>query len=124
MSQTDEMIAKSDVAIEDFKSGFGLVSLIANTCAKEHGWWEGERNDGELIALMHAELSEGLEALRNNIDGSEHIPEFSGIEEELADVVIRIMDYAQQRGLNIADAIIEKIKFNSTREHKHGGKNF
>jgi hypothetical protein len=32
--------------------------------AIEKGWWEGERNEGELIALMHSELSEGLEAIR------------------------------------------------------------
>ena len=32
--------------------------------AKEKGWWENPREEGTLIALMHSELSEALEALR------------------------------------------------------------
>lgn len=91
--------------------------------AIKKGWWEGPRNDGELIALMHSELSEGLEALRKGLP-SDHIPEFSGIEEELADVVIRIMDYSQQRGLRVALAIEAKMTYNKTRAYKHGGKKF
>ncbi|UOW92979.1 MazG-like nucleotide pyrophosphohydrolase [Mycobacterium phage Leopard] len=39
---------------------------VVSKCAHEHGWWEGgERNMGEMIALMHSELSEGLEAWRD-----------------------------------------------------------
>lgn len=32
--------------------------------AKEHGFWDEERNFGEMVALMHSELSEALEAHR------------------------------------------------------------
>ena len=92
--------------------------------AKSKGFWpEGRtRADGELIALMHSELSEALEALRNGDPASEHIPEFSGAEEEMADLVIRVMDTACNRGWRIPEAIIAKIKFNAERKHKHGKK--
>lgn len=83
-----------------------------------------ERNDGEIIALMHSELSEALESLRHGNDKSDHIPEFSGVEEELADTVIRIMDYAHRRGLKVAEAIIAKMAFNHNRPMRHGGKKF
>ena len=33
--------------------------------AVNHGWWDGERELPELIALMHSELSEALEEYRN-----------------------------------------------------------
>ena len=119
----------------------------------EHGWWDNEdadalveiareipeggeeivyeiarkmraRNDGELIALMHSELSEALEFLRKGNKPSDHIPEFLGVEEEFADVIIRIMDMAHRRGYRLAPAILAKMQFNESRPYKHGGKRF
>lgn len=87
-------------------------------------WWEEERNDGELIALMHSELSEALEGLRHGDPPSDKIPEFKSSEEELADVIIRIMDYSQARNLRVAEAILAKIEYNEGRSEKHGGKLF
>jgi NTP pyrophosphatase (non-canonical NTP hydrolase) len=93
--------------------------------AKEHGWYQDVTfNDGEKIALMHSELSEALDALRHGNPPDDHIPEFSGVEAELADVVIRAMDYCQHRGFRLGQAIIAKAAFNAGRPHKHGGKLF
>jgi NTP pyrophosphatase (non-canonical NTP hydrolase) len=91
---------------------------------KDKGWWDGERNDGELIALMHSELSEALEAYRHGNPLSEKIPDFSHVEEELADTVIRIMDMCGARGFDLGGAIEAKLAHNRTRSHKHGGKKF
>lgn len=95
--------------------------------AREHGWWDDPRTFGEIIALCHSELSEALEEYR---DGKEqHIyykatnpakPE--GIATELADCVIRILDYCAFAGIDIAEAIRIKHEFNKTRPYKHGGK--
>jgi hypothetical protein len=82
------------------------------------------RNQGETIALMHAELSEGLEGVRAGNPPSDHIPEFSALEEEYADTVIRILDDSEAKGLRIAEAIIAKMEFNKSRPFKHGGKKF
>lgn len=107
----------------EFVSLFRAIQEKVYAVAQSKGWWDKPRNDGELIALMHSELSEGLEALRKDLI-SDHLPEFKGIEEELADVVIRIMDYSEARGLRVAEAIVAKIRFNETRERMHGGKLF
>jgi NTP pyrophosphatase (non-canonical NTP hydrolase) len=110
--------------VEAFTTAFNLLAKDVNDIAKAKGWWKGERNDGELIALMHSELSEALEALRHDNPASDHIPEFSGVEEELADVIIRIMDFALAKKHRVAEAVVAKIAFNSTREVMHGGKKF
>ncbi len=108
----------------DFIDSFNAVAAGVNQTAIEKGWWKGERNNGEIIALMHSELSEALEALRHGNPPDSHIPEFYGVEAELADVIIRIMDMAPARGWRIAEAVIAKIAYNRTRPVMHGGKKF
>jgi NTP pyrophosphatase (non-canonical NTP hydrolase) len=112
-----------DVAVP-FKATWKEIAEIIHNMAVDKGFWEGERNDGEMIALIHSELSEGLEALREHIDHDDKIPEFKGIEAELADTVIRIMDMAHARGWDVAKALLAKVNYNARRDYKHGGKKF
>ena len=88
--------------------------------AVNHGFWKEEPNDGERMALIHAEISEALEALRDGNPTSNKIMDFSKVEEELADAVIRIMDYSFGKDLDVAGAIIAKIEYNQSREYMHG----
>lgn len=105
----------------------GLVELqrICHRVAVKGGWWTdlttgepAKRNDGELICLMHSELSEAMEGVRKNL-ADPHLKHRKNVEVELADCVIRILDYAGGRGLDIAGAVVEKIGVNISREdHK------
>ena len=106
--------------LSPFVRGWISAATDAHHTARQKGFWDQERNNGEMISLLHSELSEALEALRKNDPMDEKIPEFSAVEIELADAVIRIMDLAQARGWRIAQAVEAKMKYNTTRPPKHG----
>lgn len=128
----------------------GLLNELAqqiHDTAKGHGWWSTKRELPELIALFHSELSEALEEYREkrphvwylcNMGMSSPCnpdcerfddpdcpwrgdkPE--GIAIELADCIIRILDYCGHEGIDISAAIEAKMQYNATRPYRHGGK--
>src|SRR6056297_1647425 len=105
--------------------GLRAAQTLAHKTATDAGWYKnpetGEsvsRNFGEVIALMHSELSEALEADRKNLL-DDKLPHRDGREVEFADCIIRILDTAAALGLDVAGAVIEKNRFNRDRaDHK------
>lgn len=116
------------------------INTLRNICynASLIGGWHtdletGEllkRNKAEMICLIHSELSEAMEGERKGLM-DDHLPSRPMAEVEMADAVIRIMDYCGRWGYDIGGAIMEKIEYNGNRadhklenRQKNGGKKF
>lgn len=119
---------KEDADLQEMINIFEIISADSPKLLRDYlesiGWKApSDRNEGEILALVHSEVSEGLEAIRKDLD-DDKLPEFKGIEVELADAIIRIMDYAAAKKYRVAEALVAKMQYNTTREHMHGGKKF
>lgn len=86
--------------------------VYANAVA--HGFWDGQVNLAEKLALIHSEVSEALEVIRKK----SYV--LTDLAEELADTVIRVMDLAEYMSIDLSAAIKMKHKRNVQRPHKHG----
>lgn len=115
--------------------------------AHHNGWWTDlatghdlrstgypkllpTRNVGELLCLVHSEVSEAMEGHRKVLM-DDKLPHRTMLEVELADAVIRIFDMGGGLGLDIPGAMAEKLAYNAQRsDHKIanrrdvGGKKF
>jgi len=119
------------------RTGLSQATRLCHEKAVTNGWWSDpvtrqrvRRNKGELIALMHSELSEALEGERKGLMDA-HLPLRRSAEVELADLLIRVFDYAGAHGYDLAGAVMEKLAYNDMRaDHKltnrlaEGGKKF
>jgi NTP pyrophosphatase (non-canonical NTP hydrolase) len=100
-------------------------------------WWQNidtgeplKRNKGELLMLIVSEISECMEGERKDLM-DDKIPHRKMAEVELADAIIRILDYAGAYGYDLQGAFDDKLAYNRTRDdHTHearriaGGKQF
>ena len=120
--------------------GLNELALEIHNNARAHGFHEREINVGEKLMLIVSELAEALEIDRKETKIIQPF-DFEKVEvwndpikfkrqfekyikdsfgDELADAIIRILDLAAAKNINIAKHVKLKMKYNSLREYKHG----
>ena len=106
---------------------------------KEKGFWDKERNVGEMLMLVTSELGEAMEAHRKGQFARwENLEKYSNqenteqrkagfelhikdkFEDEIADAVIRLLDMSAGLGIDLERHINAKVEYNKLRERLHG----
>lgn len=119
------------------------LSKEVHANAKAKGFFDDKKNIGEMLCLIHSEVSEALESDRNeqyasmtetlwddmnrDLDDDYFKHAFNEyckntFEDELSDIIIRVMDLAAFKGVDLERHIKAKMRYNSLRPHKHGKK--
>lgn len=104
----------------------------ATRIAREHGFHDPDPGVPARVALIHSEASELLEDHRSGklpnevwyegIRGEDMPGKPCGIPSELADIIIRCLDFAGFYDIDIGRVVMEKMRYNETRPFKHGRK--
>lgn len=111
----------------------------------QRGFYDKEPSVCEQLALIMTEGAEAIEADRKNKhadiktfrkkvleldpDDPEYKTKFDDlfrtyikdtVEDELADIFIRLMDFCGWRNVNITEHVLLKVNYNNSRPYKHG----
>lgn len=109
-----------------FMDSFYEVSYQVFKESMRKGFWDMTRRPFDfydLFELINEKVSKCSGwfyryDIDSSIPRSHNIPNFSAIEETLADLVIMIMDVCMHRNLQLAPAIIAKMEYNKSCESK------
>jgi len=135
-----------NMTLDNLISGLNQAAKLIHGNNKAKGFWDNERNVGELLMLVTSELGEAMEAHRKGRFADTHFMDemeaegytwgnsqmsFSTcfestikntFEDEIADATIRLLDLAAGLGIDLEKHITSKVRYNETRPRLHGKK--
>ena len=99
------------------------LAIACHGISTDKGWWDGPRAYGEILMLIVSECAELMEAFRKGrlTDPCDKDNGLTCEQEEMADILIRLFDFAGHRGIDLDRAERLKMEYNEKRPYRHGG---
>jgi|LakMenEpi03Aug12_release.lakeMendotaPanAssembly.Ray.scaffolds.fasta_scaffold476692_2 NTP pyrophosphatase (non-canonical NTP hydrolase) len=145
-TEKHDSTGRSNTMLAEVPAGLNDLACVIFERNVEKGFYEKPKNIGEMLCLIHSEVSEALEADRKDNYADKHfIQEMEAegytwkdsetsfksafekdvkntFEDELADIMIRAMDLAAFKGIDLEFHIRQKMEYNLLRQKYHGKK--
>lgn len=112
------MHSEASEALEAFRECNDPLAVWHTFTVEVNGVKFKDLTEEQLAVILDVEpidLDEAIEDL--NL-----VPKPEGVGPELADLLIRIFDYAEHVGLDMEAEVVRKMAHNESREIRHGGK--
>lgn len=90
------------------------LAIAIRNINMQNGWYDEARPFSADIALLHSEVSEAYEGYR--------IGDWANVREEMADILIRLLDTCDRYNIDLAHEVTQKLVINAVRGRRHGGK--
>lgn len=97
-------------ALEEYRAGRPMLYHICTS------------SNGETLALCDADIAKHHCGVVDCVECEDYDVKPEGIAVELADALIRILDYCGHEHIDIDAIVREKHEYNKTRPYRHGGK--
>lgn len=117
---------------EQLKYSLNQIRDVVHKNSVDHGFHNLDEDEGQFVTrammLLNTETSELYESHRNNTLSShcdkspKMLVPLTNEEEEIADIIIRALDYCGRRKIDAGKAVSVKHLFNVDRPYRHGGK--
>lgn len=126
---SNSLIAMREAAGLQGAATFGLylenLTARIEQVNRANGWYDDTRTPMEECMLLVTEVAEAAECYRNGemettIRESDGKPE--GFPSEMADILIRLLDTCARHEIDLLHETEQKLAYNATRGHRHGGK--
>lgn len=114
-------------------AGLNALARDINDWAIDKGFWRFQSTPADTplpienlaikttkVMLVVTELAELVEGLRKPVEYDRNTVPYTNEEEEVADAIIRLLDYAGAYGLRIGEALCAKMAKNEGRPYRHG----
>jgi len=95
-------------------AGLAMAQVEAHENATRYGYWEKRRSNEEIAGLLHRDVSQVMEIAVGGDSPSSTLSDTTKLEEAIAVVVLRCLDFSMSKKLNIASAVLRKLEYDES----------